>query len=130
MHMTRLFFVLLAGLFAAVISLASPTVMAEPAPIALPVINMKINDGAGGKDKLQMYGMLQPIKERHVAAIKARSKEIAAALKARLRNIKSTQLIPPAGNTEWLEKELWSLAEHMLKPIQLDGAFFKELSIE
>lgn len=128
--MTRLFSVLLAGLLAVTISLASSIAMAEPAPVALPVINMSISDGNGGRDKLQMYGMLQPKRERHVTAVQARAGAIAAALKARLRNIKSSELIPPAGNTEWLEKELWALAEHMLKPIQLDGAFFTELSIE
>ena len=128
--MTRLISLLLAGLLAVTISFTSPTAKAEPAAVALPVINMSISDGNGGRDKLQMFGMLQPKRDRHVAAVKARSKAIAAALKGRLRNIKSTQLIPPTGNTEWLEKELWALAEHMLKPIQLDGAFFRELSIE
>ena len=128
--MTRLFSVLLAGLLAAAISLTSPAAMAEPAPVAMPVINMSISDGNGGRDKLQMFGMLQPIRDSQVAAVKARSGAIAAALKARLKAVTSTQLIPPTGNTEWLEKELWSLAEHMLKPIRLDGAFFKELSIE
>jgi hypothetical protein len=128
--MTRLFSVVLAGLLAAAISFTVPAAKAEPAPVAMPAITMSISDGNGGRDKLQMFGMLQPKRERHVAAVKARSKAIAAALKGRMRNIKSTQLIPPTGNTEWLEKELWALAEHMLKPIQLDGAFFSELSIE
>jgi hypothetical protein len=128
--MTRFLTTVFAGLLAVMISLGAPAAMAEPAPVALPVINMTIGDGAGGRDKLQMYGMLQPKKAGHVAKVEARTKAIAAALKARLRNIESKQLIPPTGNTEWLEKELWALAEHMLKPIQLNGAFFRELSIE
>ena len=55
---------------------------------------------------------------------------IAAALMARMKSATSAQLIPPTGNTEWVEKALWNLAESALKPIQLDGAFFAELSIE
>jgi len=104
--------------------------MAEPAPVAMPMISMSIDDGSGGRDKLTMYGMLQPKRDRHVARVKARASDIAAAFKSRIKFIESKQLIPPEGNTDWLEKELWALAEHMLKPIQLNGAFFTELSIE
>lgn len=130
MRMTKLFPLLVAGLFAATIILASSTTFAEPAPVAMPVITMTIGDGVGGKDKLQMFGMLQPQRDGDVAAVKARAGAIAAALKARMKSVNSTELIPPAGNTEWVEKELWNLAEGLLKPIQLDGAFFQELSIE
>jgi hypothetical protein len=128
--MKRLFSGLFAGLLAASIVLTAPAAMAEPAPVAMPVITMSIGDGNGGRDKLQMYGMLQPKRDSHVAKIKASVGAIAAALNARMKSATSTQLIPPAGNTEWVEKELWNLAESVLKPIQLDGAFFTELSIE
>jgi hypothetical protein len=128
--MTRLSTVALAGVLAVALSFFAPAAIAEPAPVAMPVISMSIEDGAGGRDKLTLYGMLQPKRDRHVARVKARASDIAAAFKSRIRFIESKQLIPPEGNTDWLEKELWALAEHMLKPIQLNGAFFTELSIE
>lgn len=128
--MPRFVSIALAGLLALVVALAAPAVIAEPAPVAMPVIAMSIDDGAGGRDKLTLYGMLQPKRDRHVARVKARASDIAAAFKSRIRFIDSTQLIPPKGNTDWLEKELWALAEHMLKPLQLNGAFFTEVSIE
>ena len=128
--MTRLLSALLAGLLAVSIILAAPAAKAEPEPVALPVITMSISDGNGGQDKLQIYGMLQPKRDSHVVKIKASVGAIAAALMARMKSATSAQLIPPTGNTEWVEKELWNLAESVLKPIQLDGAFFTELSIE
>lgn len=128
--MTRLSTVALAGVLTVALSFFAPAAIAEPAPVAMPVISMSIEDGAGGRDKLTLYGMLQPKRDRHVARVKARASDIAAAFKSRIRFIESKQLIPPEGNTDWLEKELWALAEHMLKPIQLNGAFFTELSIE
>ena len=128
--MTRIYNVVIAGILAATLSLIAPVTMAEPAPVAMPVISMSIDDGAGGRVKLTLYGMLQPKRDRHVDRVKARASAIAAAFKSRIRFIDSTQLIPPKGNTDWLEKELWALAEHMLKPLQLNGAFFTEVSIE
>jgi hypothetical protein len=128
--MARFFSMVLAGLLVTMLSLAAPAAKAEPAPVALPEITLSIGDGAGGSDKLRILGMLQPKRESHVAKVKARADAIAAAFKSRIRFVESTQLIPPKGDTGWLEKDLWALAEHMLKPIQLDGAYFKELSIE
>lgn len=128
--MPRLYSIVLAGLLAVTLAFAAPGVKAEPAPVAMPMIAMSIDDGAGGRDKLTLYGMLQPKRDGHVARVKARASDIAAAFKSRIRFIDSKQLIPPKGNTDWLEKELWALAEHMLKPIQLNGAFFTEVSIE
>ena len=128
--MTRSLSLLLAGLIALSISLITPAYAAEPAPVALPVITMSIGDGNGGRDKLQMFGMLQPRRNAEVAAVRARAGAVAAALKARMKSVTSAQLIPPTGNTEWLEKELWTMAERILKPVELDGAFFREVSIE
>jgi hypothetical protein len=128
--MPRLLSIGLAGLLATLLFLAAPAVKAEPAQVALPEINLSIGDGAGGKHKLRILGMLQPKRVSHVAKVRAKADAIAAAFKARIRFVESKQLIPPTGDTGWLEKDLWALAEHMLKPIELDGAYFKELSIE
>lgn len=130
MLMTRLTSFLLASVFLLAVSLAAPAVAQQPDPITLAEITVKISDGNGGRDILRVIPMVQPRRSADVKKILARSGAIAQVLRDRLRTVTSAQLIPPDGSSEWLEREFWDLAEKILKPTRLDGALFRELSIE
>lgn len=127
-RMSGLKVALVAGL-ALVMAWAIPAEAKQPPPVELPLLVVSIADGAGGEDVLRVIAMLQPRNAADAAVVQAERVAIAAAMRDRLRSVSSTQLIPPKGNTAWLERELWNLAERMLKPMRLDGAFFRELTI-
>jgi len=128
--MTRLTTILMAGLLAVCVAVAEPAFAKQPAPIEFSPMATRISDGNGGQDTLYMVILLQPRRAADVSHIMAHTKKIKSALVRRLRTVNSNQLIPPEGNTEWLEQELWTLVEKVISPVGLDGAFFRELSIE
>ena len=128
--MKRLTSLLIAGLLLLAISLSTPAIAKQPAPITLPEITVKIGDGNGGRDILRVTPMMQPRSAADVPKILERAAYVSAVLRDRLKTITSAQLIPPDGSSEWLEREFWTLAEKVLTPVRLDGAIFRELSIE
>lgn len=119
-----------AGLVMLSLTMTSTALAKQPNPIEFEPMATRISDGNGGQDTLYLVIMIQPKRAGDVSHILAHTKQIKNALIRRLRKVNSNQLIPPEGNTEWLEEELWTLAEQIIKPLKLDGAFFRELSIE
>ena len=111
-------------------SVSSSSALAkQPDPVELPNMTFSISDGEGGTDILRFIALLQPRRAGDGAKIKAKQKVIMDAFETRIMTVKSTQLIPPDGGPAWLERELWDIAERILK-FKLDGTIFRELSIE